>query len=159
VGFLSGSQNEFKIIEKPAFTYVYMSFTGSYKTMPQKITAFMGEFFKQGLQPLGTLLTVYHNSPERVEESKLKWDVGFPLTESVTIKEPLKTGVYQAKKVLEYIHKGSYDKLPQVYQKLNTYIDKKGLTMVLPTFEFYLNNPQQVKPEQLLTRIEIPIKK
>lgn len=27
------------------------------------------------------------------------------------------------------------------------------------TYEFYLNSPMEVKPEELLTRIEIPVKK
>jgi effector-binding domain-containing protein len=34
-----------------------------------------------------------------------------------------------------------------------------GLDIILPTYEFYLNSPMEVKPEDLQTRIEIPVKK
>jgi len=148
-----------QVKEKPAFTYVFKSFTGSYKTMPQKIMEFMGEFFKQGLKPEGAMISVYHNSPEEVKDIELKWDIGFPVSGETVVKNPLKMGNYKKKTVLVYIHKGKYDLFPEVYKKLSNYIIEKKLTVVLPTYEFYLNSPMEVKPEELLTRIEIPIKK
>jgi effector-binding domain-containing protein len=159
VFLLSEKTPSIQVKEKPSFTYVYMSFTGSFKTMPQKIMEFMGEFFKQGLKPGGELISVYHNSPEDVKESELKWDVGFPVSEKTIVKAPLKNGTYEKKTVLEYKHKGSYDLLPEIYKKLTVSIKEKNLTIVLPTYEFYLNSPMEVKAEELLTRIEIPVKK
>lgn len=155
----ASSENPIQVKEKPAFSYAYMSFSGPFTTMPEKIMAFMGEFFKQGLQPAGALISVYHNSPEMVKESELNWDVGFPVPDNTLVKPPLKLTVYQKKTVLEYLHQGSYDLLPTVYEKLADFIKAKQYEIILPTYEFYLNNPQQVKAEDLLTRIEIPIKK
>lgn len=147
-----------QVKKKAAFRYVYMPFTGSYKTMPQKIQQFTTEFFKQGLQPNGSLISCYHNSPEQVAESELKWDIGFPVAENVSVKAPLKIGMYQQKNVLEYLHKGPYEDLPRVYEKLKQFLDRKGLDLSLPTYEFYLNSPLEVKPQELMTRIEIPVK-
>jgi AraC family transcriptional regulator len=148
-----------QVTEKPAFEYAYMSFSGSFKTMPEKIMLFIGEFFKQGLLPQGALLAVYYNSPDEVAENDLKWGIGFPVSSGTAPGNPLQLGTYEKKTVVEVLHKGSYDRLPEIYQKLGNYIMEKGFTIVLPTFEFYLNSPQQVKPEELLTRIEIPVKK
>ena len=156
--FASG-ENPIQINEKPTFSYAYMSFSGSFKTVSQNIMAFMGEFFKQGLQPAGALISVYHNSPEMVKESELKWDIGFPVSADIQVKSPLKMATYEKKTVLEFTHKGNYDLLPSVYKKLAAYIQANQYEMVLPTYEFYLNSPLQVKPEELLTRIEIPVKK
>lgn len=155
----SEEASSFQIKEKPAFNYVFMSFTGSYKAMSQKVMEFMGEFFKQGLKPGGPMISVYHNSPEEVKEGELKWDIGFLVTAETAVKEPLKKGIYEKKTVLEYMHKGPYEKLIEVYKKLNTHIKEKKLTFILPTYEFYLNSPMEVTPEDLLTRIEIPVKK
>jgi AraC family transcriptional regulator len=105
------------------------------------------------------MISVYHNSPEQVKESELKWDIGFPVSAETSVKDPLKKAFYAKKTVLEYMHKGPYEKLVEVYKKLDTYIKEKKMTILLPTYEFYLNSPMQVKPEELLTRIEIPIKK
>lgn len=156
--FASG-ETPIQVKEKPAFSYAYMSFSGSFKTMSQNIMAFMGEFFKQGLQPAGALISIYHNSPEMVEESELKWDIGFPVSAGIQVKSPLKIATYEKKTVMVFTHQGSYDLLPAVYKKLTTYIQSNQYELVLPTYEFYLNNPMQVKPEELLTRIEIPVKK
>ena len=155
----ASSDNPIQVKEKPAFSYACMSFSGPFTTMPEKIMGFMGEFFKQGLQPAGALISVYHNSPEVVKESELKWDIGFPVPDNTQVKPPLKLTVYEKKTVLEYLHKGSYDLLPTVYQKLANFIKAEQYEIVLPTYEFYLNSPQQVKPEKLQTRIEIPIKR
>lgn len=119
----------------------------------------MGEFFKQGLKPEGPMFSVYYNSPEEVKESELKWDIGFPIQSETAVKDPLKKGTYEKKTVLEYMHKGPYEKVIEAYKKLDIYIKEKKMTMVAPTYEFYLNSPMEVKPEELLTRIEIPIKK
>ena len=153
------SSEVIQVKEKSAFCYTYMSFSGSFKTMPQKITQFMGEFFKQGLKPQGALISVYHNSPEQVKECELKWDIGFPISKDISINAPLKKATYEKKTVLEYLHQGGYNKLPEIYQKLAKYIKENGLTVILPTFEFYLNSPMHVNPVDLKTRIEIPVKK
>jgi effector-binding domain-containing protein len=92
-----------------------------------------------------------------VGESELKWDIGFPVSTDIQVKSPLQMATYEKKTVLEFIHKGSYDLLPTVYKKLAAYIQANQYEMALPTYEFYLNNPMQVKPEELLTRIEIPV--
>lgn len=152
------AEEKIKITEKEAFFYAYIDVVGTYNQMSQKIDDFIQQFFKQGLQPAGGLLTVYLNSPEVVKESELKWRVGFPIGNDIVVKEPLKKETYHKKKVLEYLHKGSYENLPKVYEKIHKFLKEKGLEFNLPTYEFYLNDPSQVKPEELLTRIELPIK-
>lgn len=154
----SQSQETFRILEKDPFYYVYVECRGSYETMSQKISEFINLFFEQALRPDGSLLTVYYNSPEEVTEDQLIWRVGFPVDQEYEVKAPLKTDLYRKKKVLEYLHQGPYDQLSDVYQRIQQYLKENGLKYGLPTYEFYLNDPVQVKPGELLTRIEIPIR-
>ena len=158
-GFFAQAADKPEIKEKEAFTYACLPCMGAYGTMAEKIGEFMEAFFKQGLQPQGGLISIYFNDPNKVKESELKWAIGFPVADETTVKAPLKKAKYEKKKVLIYLHKGSYELLPKIYTKLKTYIEKNGLLMVFPSYEFYLNNPQMVKPEELLTRIEIPVEK
>lgn len=150
--------NEFRIVEKESFTYVYLSCQGPMEKMPAEISRFIPLFFQQGLQSTGPLLSVYFNSPAEVPEDQLRWRVGFPVYGEVAVEQPLETDRYQEKKVLEYLHEGSYDQLPDVYRRIQAYLQSNNMEYVLPTYEFYLNDPSQVAAVDLLTRIEIPIK-
>jgi effector-binding domain-containing protein len=154
----SQQKDGFQIVEKESFPYVYLGCQGPMGKMPAEISRFIPLFFQQGLQPSGPLLTVYTNSPEEVSEEHLQWRVGFPVASEVTVQAPLKTDRYRKKKVLEYLHKGSYEELPDIYLRIQSYLEENKIEYVLPTYEFYLNDPSQVKPAELLTRIEIPIK-
>ena len=152
-------EEKIQLKEKKAFKYAFIEGRGSFNQMPDRIKKFIDEFFKQGLTADGPVITVYFNSPEMVAESELKWRVGFQVRQGVKVRSPLKLDTYQKKTVLEFLHKGSYESLPQVYNKLLKYGKEHSLEFLLPSYEFYLNSPLEVKAQELLTRIELPVKK
>jgi AraC family transcriptional regulator len=154
----SSVEGKMQLKKKPAFKYTFIEVKGSFKQMPAKIQQFIKEFKTQGLSPVGTILTVYFNSPATVPESELRWRVGFPVKPGTIVKLPLKLAAYRDKTVLEFLHKGPYENLLQVYNKLLKYGNDNHLEFQLPCYEFYLNSPLQVKPEELLTRIEFEVK-
>ncbi len=141
------------------FWYAHMEFTGPYSNMKKEIPVFMGEFFKQGLIPAGQPVSAYFNSLDDVKEEELKWAFGFPVAKGTTVKEPLKLTEFKAQKAAVYLHIGPYEKLLEAYNKILKFIDEKGFKEALPSYDKYLNTPQQVKPEELKTQIIIPVVK
>ncbi len=138
---------------------VVQEFKGPYDTMTKSINLYINEFFKQGLVPEGPLYSIYLNSPQGVKPEELKWAVGFSVNQKTEPKEPLKKMELNYKKAAVYMHVGPYSKLGGSYTKVFKYIEDNGYKLFGPTFERYLDDPMQVKPENLRTEIVMPVEK
>jgi len=156
---LSASEEGVVIKDMDPFSYAAMEFSGSFEKMEQSIGQFMQEFFKQGLQPGGPLLGIYYNDPTTVKAEELKWAVGFPVPEDAGVEAPLKKIDTTFKKAAVYLYTGPYEKMDKAYQMIFKHIEDKGCKMVWPCYDKYLNNPQEVKPEDLKTEIIVPVEK
>jgi len=154
---LTMAEQKVVIKDGTPFWYAKMDFQGSFKNMGKNIGSFMTEFFKQGLQPGGVLMGVYFNNPGEVKEEELKWAIAFPVAKDANVKESLKKVEFNRKKVAVYLHIGPYDKLNQAYDKVFKYAKAKGYEIKWPTYDRYLNNPMQVKPEELKTELIVPL--
>jgi len=148
---------EVKILDSTPFSYAGLSCSGSYEQIAAKMGQFIQEFFKQKLTPAGAPFGLYLNSPEEVKTEDLKWEIGFPVAKEAAVAEPLRKGEYGFRKVASAIHAGPYDKVSETYAKMLKFIAANGYRAAGPILERYLNNPMQVKPEDLKTEIIIPV--
>ena len=162
VGF-AGQQEETRqkvvIKECESFWYAYMEFGGPFDQMEKSIQKFMGEFFKQGLAPAGPFLGVYFNDPRKVKPEELKWNIGFPMSKDAKVEAPLKKAEFKHKTAAVYLHIGPYENMGKAYDKIFKYAENNGYKIVWPVYDKYLNNPMQVKPEELKTEMIIPVEK
>lgn len=55
------------------------------------------------------------------------------------------------------VHHGPYEEIAAAYHTLTGWISEHGHEIAGPPREIYLNDPQTVPPEELLTRVEFPI--
>jgi effector-binding domain-containing protein len=55
------------------------------------------------------------------------------------------------------VHKRPHQECEPTYEKLFAWIEESGRRLVGPTREVYLNGPQEVPPEELLTEVYAPI--
>ena len=147
------------IKEGESFRYAYMEFGGSFDQMEKSIQKFMGEFFKQGLAPAGPFLGVYFNDPRKVKPEELKWSLGFPVSKDVKVEAPLKKAEFKHKTVAVYLHIGPYENMEKSYDKIFKYAEDNGYKILWPTYDKYLNNTMQVKPEELKTEVIVPVEK
>ena len=145
--------------EVAGFWYTYMDFTGPYSDMEKGINTFMGEFFKQGLIIAGPAVSVYYNSPNEMKPEELKWAFGFTVTQDAKVKDPVKLAEFKNKKAVVYLHIGPYEDLPKAAAKAVKFVETNGYEIVWPTYDRYLNSPQQVQPNELKTELVIPVKK
>jgi AraC family transcriptional regulator len=108
------------------------------------------------------MLSIGYDDPRTTPESDRRCDacVSYDdkqvIPEGDVIAKSIDGGTY-----LSYLHKGSYDQLETVYAELFAYIVSHEMTLAdRPPFEQYLNrDPRRTKPENLRTRIYIPIER
>lgn len=55
------------------------------------------------------------------------------------------------------VHTGPYDKMMPCYKATFEWIEAKGYESRMPVFEMYPNDPKDTPPEELITKIYIPI--
>lgn len=162
VGF-AGQQEESRqkiaIKEGESFWYAFMEFGGPYDKMEKSVQTFMGEFFKQGLAPAGPFVGVYFNDPRQVKPEELKWDIGFTVNKDANVQPPLKKAEFKHKTVAVYLHIGPYENMDKAYDKIFKYVEDNGYKIVWPLYDKYLNNPMEVKPEELKTEMIVPVEK
>ncbi len=156
---LFSAEQPMEIKDIQPFWYACMEFGGSFQQMEQCITTFIGEFFKQGLIPVGPVVGLYHNDPRLTKEEDLKWDIGFPIAEEANVQAPLKKVQFNFTKAAVYLYTGPYEQMDKLYEQMIKFIDENGYKMVWPSCEKYLNNPSEVKPEELKTEVIIPVEK
>ena len=80
------------------------------------------------------------------------------------IKEMAESGAASVKEVPAHqvaymVHKGPYDQMGQVFQKLSMWIIQQGYEIVGPPLEVYHTRPDQLPPEEWVTEVRFPIKK
>jgi AraC family transcriptional regulator len=153
----TGQEVEIKEIESS--WYACMVFGGPFDRMEKSVQTFIGEFFKQGLAPTGALLGIYFNDARLVKPEELKWDVGFPVNKDANVQPPLKKVEFKKTTAAVYLHIGPYENMDKAYEKIFKFVEDNGYKIVWPVFDKYLNNPMEVKPEELKTEMIIPVEK
>jgi len=141
------------------FSYCCMAYQGPLTDMGAVIPRFMQAMQGQNLFPSirGPMIGVYYNSPADTKPADLQWEVGFPVAEGTATQPPLVMKDWKYMSAAVAVHKGAYAKSGETIQRLIDWIKDKGLVVAGPMLERYLNNPTQVKPEELLTEIWVPV--
>jgi effector-binding domain-containing protein len=107
----------------------------------------------------GPMVGVYYNSPDQVKPEELSWEVGFQVSEQASPQPPLEKKTWNYPIVAAAVHTGTYAKVGETIQRLMQWLGAQGYDVAGPILERYLNNPMQVKPEELRTEIWIPASK
>lgn len=158
-GFVATSEaaEQPAITQVPSFWCAVMDAQGSYQGMQKLINDYMTEFFKQGIQPNGALVSFYWNDPNTTAEADLKWSCGFQVAAEAKVNAPLRLIEVKATEAAVYLHVGPYEQLSQAYQKIFAFVKEQNRVIQLPIYDCYLNNPMEVTPDKLETRIVIPL--
>ena len=136
----------------------YAQFKGSYNKIPEHMQEVGQWVMDDGLEMTGMVYGSYFNSPEEVPEDELEYEIGFSYDGDLKIQEG-KLGYKEIPEhsVLAAIHKGPYTNVGPVIHAISEYADKNGYDIVGPVTEVYLNDPNQVSPDELLTEVRFPV--
>jgi len=114
---------------------------------------------KKGLRISGPPLGWFYDNPEEVSAHKLRSEVGFPFKGVATPEAEIKIKKVPAQSVLYVVHKGPYSQVGPAYAALFEHTRKQGYIPLGSPMEMYLNDPAKVRESELLTEVQLPVKK
>jgi len=109
---------------------------------------------KAGAIPSDAPFVAYHN----MEMQDLDLEIGFTFARPLEGEGDVRAGEIPAGKTVQCLHVGPYDQVGAAHEALEAWIAEHGLQHAGPAYEFYLNDPQEVQPDQLQTRVVLPVR-
>ena len=104
----------------------------------------------------GPFMTIYHDDEFIEEDADI--EVAVPISGRVSIEDPsVEVRNLKPLRVASLVHKGSYESIGTAYEKILGFVRDNMLEITGPMIDLYLNDPNTVKPEDILTEIQVPI--
>lgn len=111
------------------------------------------------VNPKVKLIGLSHDDPAVTEADKCKFDACITVTKDVLFDNNVNIQTIKGGKYAVFLHKGPYNEVVPVYHAIcGEWLPNNNYKLRdLPLLEVYLNNPDNTKPEDLLTEIYLPI--
>jgi len=135
----------------------FIRYRGPYDKIPELIGEVVEWVMNKGLTMTGTIYGAYFNRPGDVPPEELFYEIGAPFEGTANDEGKVQVKLIPEHTVVATIHKGPYDQLGPVIDKLAEYTVKNGYDIIGPVTEIYLNSPEEVEPEELLTEVQFPV--
>lgn len=144
-----------ELVSQPAVTIrvraAVQELGGVFEKGYKEITGYMDEM---KVFPDGPPFAIYYN----MDMQNLDVEFGFPVMKKLPDRGEIKGSETIAGKAATCIHKGSYKDLGLTYDKLMKWIDENGYKAKEMACEIYLSDPENTKPEDLVTEVCLLIK-
>jgi effector-binding domain-containing protein len=134
-----------------------ISHTGPVEEMGEIIGELAGWIIQKGLKITQPPFVVYYTSPMEVPPERMQYEVGIPFQGNTNGDERVKIKIMPKHKILSAIHKGSYAEIGSVYAEMMQYLIESGYEMIGAPREVYINFPDEVPDNELLTEITFPV--
>lgn len=112
------------------------------------------------LGPKARIIGISHDDPHVTEESKFRYDACLTFDREVKEDGEIGRKTIAGGRYAVFLHEGAYEGLQAAYDGIfGSWLPASGECLRdEPSFEVYLNSPDQVKPEKLRTEIWLPLK-
>ncbi len=141
---------------------------GSYTIIPELIKKIYPYTKSRSIDIGGPAIFICHETAEQAmtadKQGKADVEVCVPIKERIKIDaEGMELGIacYEIPggTFAKTTHKGPYEQCKTTYNEIFNWIYENRYRITGPTREYYLNNPKEVKPEEIKTEIYAPIQK
>jgi effector-binding domain-containing protein len=147
-----------EVVEQPPQSTLSIRTTTHVKDLPQElgkaygaIAQYLGQL---GEQPAGAPYAAYFN----MDMSNLEVEIGFPVSRPLPNKDDIQSGEIPAGSYARCLYTGPYNEIEPAYNALTAWVKENGHEVTGVAYEFYLNDPGEVDPQELLTQIVFPLK-
>jgi len=134
---------------------------GPYKLIAELLPKIYEYAESKGAEFTGSPVFVCHETAEQAMEANEKAnadvEVGAPIAKKIEETDEIKCYTLAGGKMVKTIHKGPYEDCGPTYEKMFKWIIDNGYAVTGPTREYYLNDPREVSPKDILTEIYAPI--
>jgi len=110
----------------------------------------------EGVSASGPPLIVYHDVID--EETDGDIEICVPIVGTISDNPAVNERELEGGTMATTVHHGPYEEIAAAYHTVAGWISEHGHEVAGPPREIYLNDPQIVAPEELLTRVEFPIR-
>ena len=147
-----------ELIERPAQPVLSIRARTAVQNLPalfgkaySSIGQYLGELREQ---PGGAPFAAYYN----MDMQNLDVEIGFPVARSLPAKGEVLASKIPAGRYAACLHIGPYDAIGTAYDTLQIWMNVHACEATGVSYEFYLNDPQQVPPQELQTQVLFPVK-
>jgi effector-binding domain-containing protein len=109
-----------------------------------------------GAHPAGAPFLVYHDVIDETTEGDVEICIPVPAA-TVLPDGPVGVREVPGGPVASTVHRGPYAELAPAYHVVTGWIEENGRKPSGPPREIYLNDPQSVTPDELLTEVQFPV--
>ena len=142
-----------ELVDQSAQPTLSIRTTTSVKELPQELGrayGAIGQYMAQlGEQPAGAPYAAYFT----FDMENMDIEIGFPVGGSLPGEGEIQAGEIPAGKIARCLYTGPYNKIEPAYNALTAYVEEQGHETTGVAYEFYLNDPGEVAPKELLTQI------
>lgn len=153
---------EITIIEVPDQQVLGINRTGRYQLIPELLLKTYEYIEGAKIAIAGMPMFICHETcPEAVYEANEKGtalvEVVWPVSGMIQERGDIKAYILTGGKMARIIHKGPYETCESTYLRLFSWIGEQNLTIRGPIREVYHNDPRMVRPEDIITEIQVPV--
>ncbi|MDY6965061.1 MAG: GyrI-like domain-containing protein [Halobacteriota archaeon] len=132
----------------------------------EEIAVLMSKIFpfaiQKGIQIQGPPIFVCHEmgaeeAMKADSEGNADVEVAVPISGKAEETDEIKCYELPGGRMAKTVHKGPYEDCGPTYERLFTWLKDNGKKIMGPMREVYLNDPNEVPPEEILTEIYAPI--
>ena len=147
-----------ELIERSAQPVLSIRTRTSVQNLPTlfgKVYGTIGQYLGElQQQPAGAPFTAYYN----MDMQDLDVEIGFPVASPLPGTGEVLAGEIPAGRYAACLHIGPYDAVGTAYDALQAWLKEHACEATGVSYEFYLNDPQQVPPQELQTQVLFPVK-
>ena len=147
-----------QIVETEKQPVMSVQTTTSVGKMPEVVGAVYGQIVgysgKRAENHWGQRLLPCYN----MDMEHLNVEIGFPVAAEMEGRGDIQLRWIPAGKKATGYHKGPYNEIGILYDKLGSWITGKGYEPTGVVYEYYFNSPEEIPPSELLTKVEFLLK-
>ncbi len=153
---------EVTLVEVPQFQVLGIRKRGHYRIIPELLQRIFEFAMENRVQLAGMpMLLMHERSREEALEADTKGtadvEVAVPVSGTVKPEGDIRLYTLPGGKMARIVHLGPYEGSATSYEKVLGWIGQKGLNVIGPIREIYHNNPMEVRPEEIMTEILVPV--
>ncbi len=148
--------SEVTVEQIPALTVLALPMRGSYAAHGEAIMKAVNQAMSTGIIRGGPF-AVYHDSPERVPEDSLRWEICVPVAAEAKAQAPFEVRTMPAMEAAVVTCTGPYSGTGPCWGALTAWLEKSDYQLGGSPQEHWLSDARSVPAEQCVARIVFPV--
>lgn len=135
----------------------FIRYRGPYDMIPELMEEVVNWVKNKNLNMTGMVYGAYFNRPDDVPPEELFYEIGVPFEGTANDEGNVQVKIIPEHTVVTTVHKGPLDQIGPTIDRLAKYAVENGYDIIGPVTEVYLNNLNEVAPEELRIEVQFPV--